>query len=134
MTMQTLFAWYSSPNASSLSVLDAFFWTWIHLLQFCVSNQVLCPGEDASNKPWRAIPAGRISVGHARTLRWLLLPTCLLLSVMHKLTAVGIIFALGVLLHNELKLDSHWFTRNVLNALGYAVFDAGATSIAQQGG
>ncbi|KAI0650936.1 UbiA prenyltransferase family [Trametes meyenii] len=129
----TLFAWYSSPNACLASVASAFFWTWLHLLQFCVSNQVLSPGEDASNKPWRPIPSGRITLDQATTLRWLLLPTCLLLSAMHRLTAVGMIFALGVLLHNEMKLDSHWFTRNVLNALGYAVFDSGATAIAQKG-
>ena len=40
---------------------------------------------------------------------------------------------LGILLHNELKLDSHWLTRNVLNAIGYAVFDAGATALARVG-
>ena len=40
---------------------------------------------------------------------------------------------IGILLHNELRLDSHWFTRNVLNAVGYATFDAGAMTVAQAG-
>ena len=40
---------------------------------------------------------------------------------------------IGILLYNELRLDSHWFTRNVLNAIGYATFDAGAMTVAQAG-
>lgn len=40
---------------------------------------------------------------------------------------------IGILLHNELRLDAHWFTRNVLNAIGYATFDAGAMTVANSG-
>lgn len=108
-------------------------WTWLHLLQFCVSNQSLSLDEDRYNKPWRPIPSGRCTTASAVCLRWLLLPVCLALSAAHGIASVGIVFAIGVILHNELLLDSHWLTRNVLNALGYAVFDAGATSIVHAG-
>lgn len=112
------------------SFLSAALWTWLHLLQFCVSNQSLSPHEDALNKPWRPVPSGRITLRTAAALRWFLLPLCFLCSIHYDVLSAGIVFPIGVLLHNELKLDSHWFTRNALNALGYAVFDAGATTIA----
>ncbi|RPD60601.1 hypothetical protein L226DRAFT_545112 [Lentinus tigrinus ALCF2SS1-7] len=129
----TLFAWCTVPHRAIAAFAKAFIWTWLYLLQFCVSNQSLSPGEDLINKPWRPIPAGRVSIGNARLLRWILLPLCLLFSYTSGVFPVGVILALGIFLHNEMRLDSHWFTRNVLNAIGYAVFDAGATSITQSG-
>ena len=87
------------------------------------------PGEDASNKPWRPIPSGLISVGHARALRWVLLPACFFLSVRLKVYWQGISLALAFLAHNELHLHSHWLMRNVCNAWGYASFNAGASAI-----
>ncbi|KZT02795.1 uncharacterized protein LAESUDRAFT_684635 [Laetiporus sulphureus 93-53] len=125
-----LFAFASVPNTTPARLMHASFWVWLHLLQFCVSNQSLSPDEDRLNKPWRPIPSGRFSVSQTKMLRWLLLPACLTLSMIHDISSIGTIFAIGVILHNECLLDSHWFTRNALNALGYAVFDAGATCIA----
>ena len=121
------------PETTPLAFARTALWTWLHLLQFCVSNQSLSPDEDALNKPWRPIPAGRISVRQATTLRWTLLPLCLFLSFAFGISAVGVVLMIGILLHNELRLDSHWFTRNVLNAVGYATFDAGAMTVAQAG-
>ncbi|EJF57469.1 hypothetical protein DICSQDRAFT_69381 [Dichomitus squalens LYAD-421 SS1] len=129
----TLFAWCTVPNTNSLAFTRSALWTWLHLLQFCVSNQSLSPDEDAQNKPWRPIPAGRLPVRQATRLRWALLPLCLFLSFSFGIPAVGAVLMVGILLHNELKLDSHWFTRNVLNAIGYATFDAGAMTVAQAG-
>ncbi|KAJ8482009.1 hypothetical protein ONZ51_g5633 [Trametes cubensis] len=128
-----LFAWCSSRNASYTSLLNAGIWTYMHLLQFCISSQVLSPEEDAVNKPWRPIPARRITLARASVLRWTLLISCLLLSICYGVAKPGAIFAVGILLHNELKLDAHWLSRNVLVALAYAVLDAGATCIAQLG-
>ena len=108
-------------------------WTWLFLLQFCISNQSLSIDEDSRNKPWRPIPSRRITIFHSLILRRTLLPVCIVISALNNIAAVGIVLTLGILLHNELRLDSHWFTRNVLNALGYAVFDAGATAIARAG-
>ncbi len=123
----------AAPSTSPSHFANAFFWTWLNLLQFTVSNQSLNPTEDARNKPYRPIPAGRLTQAQAKTLRWTLLPLCLLLSYYHDILPVGLFFALGVLLHNELKYDSQPFTRNALNAFGYATFDYGATMIARAG-
>lgn len=111
-------------------MLYAAIWTWLHLLQFTVSNQSLDPEEDASNKPWRPIPSGLISVGCARALRWVLLPLCFLFSVCLEAHWQGISLALAFIAHNEMHLHSHWFMCNVCNAWGYASFNAGASSIA----
>ena len=105
-------------------------WTWFHLLQFCVSNQSLDPEEDSTNKPWRPIPSGLISVGSARNLRWMLLPLCLSTSVRLGAYWQGISLALAFVAHNEFGLHSHLFMRNICNAWGYASFNAGAYAIA----
>ncbi|KIJ66156.1 hypothetical protein HYDPIDRAFT_110338 [Hydnomerulius pinastri MD-312] len=127
----TLFAVYAAPSTSPTRFLHCLSWTWLHLLQFCVSNQYLSPGEDARNKPWRPIPSGRITVPRATILRWALLPICLFISAFYDVLIPSAIFALGVLVHNECKMDSHWLSRNILNAIGYATFDTAATFIAQ---
>ena len=111
-------------------MLYAVFWTWLHLLQFCVSNQSIDPEEDALNKPWRPIPSGLISVAGARRLRWILLPSCFLLSAYLEVRWQGIVLASAFLAHNELHLHSHCIMRNVCNAWGYASFNAGAFAIA----
>jgi 4-hydroxybenzoate polyprenyltransferase len=111
-------------------MLFSMLWTWLHLLQFCVSNQSLDPEEDSSNKPWRPIPSGLISVDAARSLRWMLLPLCLSVSVRLEVYWQGISLALAILAHNEFGLHSHLFLRNICNAWGYASFNAGAFAIA----
>ena len=111
-------------------MLCAVLWTWLHLLQFCVSNQSLNPEEDALNKPWRPIPSGIVSSVNARILRWILLPLCLSLSISLEVHWQGISLAIAFLVHNELHLHSHWLMRNACNAWGYASFNAGASAIA----
>jgi hypothetical protein len=127
---QTLFAFLVSPSTTLDRTLLSMLWTWLHLLQFCVSNQSLDPDEDSSNKPWRPIPSGLISVDGARHLRWMLLPLCLSVSVRLEAYWQGISLALAFLAHNEFGLHSHLFMRNICNAWGYASFNAGAFAIA----
>ncbi|OBZ71564.1 hypothetical protein A0H81_08916, partial [Grifola frondosa] len=121
----TVFGTIAAPKATVIHVCARLIWVWFNLLQFCVSNQSLSPAEDAANKPWRPIPAHRITVTTARRLRWMLLFVCILLSI----AIPGIALAIGIWANNELCLDSHWVTRNICNALGYAAFNSGATNI-----
>lgn len=128
-SIQMLFACAGAASLELGQFLRAFFWLWLHLLQFCVSNQSLSPEEDAQNKPFRPIPSRRITVAQARKLRWALIPICLMVSAAYGVFAPGVTLAVHFLLHNELQLDANWITRNVLNALGYCAFDAGASAI-----
>ncbi|EIM84467.1 uncharacterized protein STEHIDRAFT_159138 [Stereum hirsutum FP-91666 SS1] len=126
----TAFAFLTAPNPSITRLPCTMMWIWLNILQFCVSNQSINPEEDASNKPWRPIPSQRTSVCSARILRWILLPMCLTLSVYLNVLGEGLALAIIFLAHNEHNLGSHWILRNVCNAIGYAAFNAGATSIA----
>ncbi|KAJ4478449.1 UbiA prenyltransferase family [Lentinula aciculospora] len=129
----TIFTVLSVPHTNVHSVLAASFWTWLHLLQFCVSNQSLYPEEDKFNKPWRPLPSNLIDLSTTRQLRWLLLPVCIGLSIHHQITSAGVLLSLAFMAHNELGLGSHWLLRNACNAWGYAMFNAGAASIANSG-
>jgi len=126
-----LFAHLYAPLSGMVRIEHTIFWVWLHLLQFCVSNQSLSVMEDTRNKPWRPIPAQMICVNTARSLRWFLLAICILVSELYGVRDISLVFAVGIYLHNEAKLDSHWLTRNILNALGYATFDLGACAIAR---
>jgi hypothetical protein len=128
--LQIVFAYLSASDTSPERMLCAVLWTWLHLLQFCVSNQSLNPEEDTLNKPWRPIPSGVVSVVNARILRWILLPICLSLSISLEAHWQGISLAIAFIVHNELHLHSHWLMRNACNAWGYASFNAGASAIA----
>ena len=101
---------------------------WLHLLQFCVSNQSVEPDEDRKNKPWRPIPAGTISLPAARRLRWLLLAACLVLSARTGVLHAGAALSFATWAHNEANLGAHWLARNALNAVGYASFSIGASN------
>ncbi|THH21270.1 hypothetical protein EW146_g250 [Bondarzewia mesenterica] len=126
----TVFAYLSAPSTSIDCLLAAIVWTWLGLLQFCVSNQTMNFEEDMSNKPWRPIPSQLIDVPTARMLRWILLPICLVLSIHDDVFWPGVGLSVAFLTHNELDLGSHWFLRSVCNSWGYAMFNAGAANIA----
>ncbi|KAI0359001.1 hypothetical protein OH77DRAFT_1374994, partial [Trametes cingulata] len=125
-----VFGTAAAPISSTAQLGPRAIWIWLHLLQFCLSNQCLSPEEDASNKPWRPIPAGRITTGIARRLRWALLFICLSVSAYYGVLGASVALALGTLAHNELGMDAVWLPRNVCNAVGYAAFNAGATYVA----
>ncbi|KAI9454091.1 UbiA prenyltransferase family [Russula earlei] len=126
----TVFAYLSAPNTSADRMLCSVFWTWLHLLQFCISNQSIHPKEDSLNKPWRPIPSGLISVNDTRTLRWVLLPLCLFFSVCLEAHWPSISLAIVIIAYNELHMSSHWFLRGFCYAWGNASFNAGALQIA----
>ncbi|TFK49264.1 hypothetical protein OE88DRAFT_403802 [Heliocybe sulcata] len=114
------------PGNLSLSIL----WTWLHLLQFCVSNQTLSVDEDAANKPWRPLPSGRISIATAETLRWWMTPLCIAYSARQGVLLPSIALTVMTYVHNELGFHSGWLGKNVCSALGYMAFEWGAIAIA----
>ena len=68
----------------------------------------------------------------AQRLRWAVVPICIILSSCVSITATlaSLAVALSTFLHNELGLHAHsWFTRNLLNGLGLASYELGATAV-----
>ncbi len=132
--MQTVFGTLAAESYGIGSLLTRESWVGLHLLQFCVSNQSVGLEEDRRNKPWRPIPAGRISVAAAQSLRWTLSVPCLIISLRLGVIVPGATLILATFAHNELQLGSSWFLRNVLNAVGYCAFNVGAACVGYSGG
>ena len=109
------------------------FWLWLHTLQCDIANQILEPEEDKRNKQDRPLPAGRISGKNAIILRWVLVPTCLMLSACYSVETAYASMALCFFtyIYDEGGYAAgHWLGKNVLNALGLASFEVGACLIA----
>jgi 4-hydroxybenzoate polyprenyltransferase len=131
---QTIFAAATAPSCSLPRLFHTVLWLWIHTLQLGLANQTLpnAIAEDRMNHPFRPLPAGRITFRQARTLRWTVIPLCLLLSAAYGprtlLNSLGM--ALFMLAYNECGgARGHWLARNGLNAIGYALAEAGATLV-----
>lgn len=108
-------------------------WIWIHLLQFEVSNQITGQAEDALNKSDRPLPSGRVSLGTAIFLRWILIPICWAISIAYSFEALYTSIALVFLtvVYNELSGHAGNFViRNLLNVGGYACYEIGAILVA----
>ena len=89
--------------------------------------------EDKQNKSYRPLPAGRISLRDALILRWMLVPVCCVYSAFYSLETLYASLALAALtfVYDEMGAHSgHWTIRNIVNALGFASFEAGATLVA----
>lgn len=129
----TVFAAFAAPLNSSKDLLHSACWIWLHLLQFDVSNQCAGVVEDKANKPDRPIASGRISLEDAWMLRWALVPICVAYSAFYSipvaLTSLAIAFLSFV--YNELGIHAgHWIGRNTCVAVGYGLYELGATYIA----
>jgi len=95
----------------------------------------LRPEEDEKNKPDRPLPSKRLSLEQAIVLRWALVPSCWGLSLYYGYNVLYASIALVALtiLYNELSThSSNFITRNVVNAAGFASFEAGATLVASK--
>ena len=133
--IQALFAAAAAPSCSLSRLFHTVLWLWVHTLQLALANQTLprALAEDVMNHTDRPLPAGRITIQQARALRWMMVPLCLLLSAAYGprtlFTSFGV--SLFMLAYNEGGgSGGHWLVRNALNAIGYALAEAGATLVA----
>ena len=129
---KTLFAIAAAPLSSPIRLIDTTFWIWLHLLQFNVANQVKAPNEDRVNKPFRPIPAGRITVHNATILRWALVPICLVYSTLYspQLTWISLTILCLTTWYNEHNGDRESFSKNLLTAIMYVLSELGGTLVA----
>lgn len=84
------------------------------------------------NKKDRPLPSGRMTLERAIQLRWLLVPTSFLVSVMYSTQTLYASIGIAVLawIYNEAGWSNHWLLKNILNAAGLSLFEIGATFVA----
>ncbi|KAI0043716.1 hypothetical protein FA95DRAFT_1498188 [Auriscalpium vulgare] len=129
----TFFAVASATDFELSRLVHVMAWIWLHLLQFDVSNQTLSEDEDGMNKTDRPLPSGRMTLRSALILRWLLVPVCWIYSAFYSVEVVYASIALVALtvIYDEMGAHAgHYIVRNLVNAGGFASFEAGSTLIA----
>ncbi|KAF2965052.1 hypothetical protein GQX73_g8511 [Xylaria multiplex] len=112
-------------------------WIWLHLLVVDIANQYLGSSivEDAVNKPWRPMPAGRLTVPEARNLIRVAIVAALGLSIFLGSFLPSTTLMTMIWLYNDLEGSSVGpFVRNLLNAAGLACFGWGAVCVLLSGG
>ena len=106
-------------------------WVWVHQLMCNVSNQARSASEDSHNKPWRPLPAGRVTETQAGVLRWIIVIICLTLSAFCGsdlvFTTLGLI--LTTFLYDEMGFAGHYIGKNLCNIGGYTTIELGATKL-----
>ena len=106
---------------------------WSNLLIFDLANQRLPDSikEDIINKPWRPLPAGKISQRQTRHLILVAMPLVLLFNAMlcvWKETAS--LFNL-TWIYNDLRGgDDNWLVRNLVIALAFFLYNLGSLKVA----
>ena len=109
-------------------------WTWLNTFVFALSNQSNAQAikEDTINKPWRPLPAARISLRQSRNLLLVSVPvvlsTCYFWLGAFEETAVLLCLSW---MYNEMGgADETFLIRNLLIAVGFAFYGSGALRIA----
>jgi 4-hydroxybenzoate polyprenyltransferase len=107
-------------------------WTWSNLWIFNLANQRLPNSilEDSINKPWRAIPSGRLSSNAARYLLICSIPLVYISTLYLGGREESVILMVLTWIYNDLgAADENFFVRHINNALGFVGFAAGATQV-----
>ena len=121
-----------SPTHRASHAIQCLLWLWLHVLQFNLSNQIRDPEEDRRNKPWRPLPAGRMTLANVFILKYITTVACLLVSYSYSTSVFmfSACFSVIVLIYHEMHGDQHWLSRNLFNSLGFCCFATGSTLVA----
>ncbi|KAL9104747.1 MAG: hypothetical protein Q9163_000359 [Psora crenata] len=133
---------FTSPSsADMLSIAPrvpyAVLWLWLNTLAFAITNQMASRSviEDRINKPWRAIPSGRITRSQARNLLLGLVPTVFVITTYLGAGTTTLMALILNWMYNDLGgSDVHYVVRNMINALAMVVSNLGTTQVAIHGG
>ena len=124
---------FGAALASTPKVLT---WTWINTLVFDLSNQrhPQSIAEDTLNKPWRPLPAARITVAQTERLLFLTIPVALMSSYIIGGLEETTYIICGSWMYNDLGGSDHNFlVRDILIAVAYMVWACGALKVALGG-
>ena len=109
------------------------FFNWSNLLIFDLANQRLPDSikEDMINKPWRPLPAGRLSQRQTRHLILVAMPMVLLFNaVLCVWKETALLFNL-TWIYNDLRGgDDNWLVRNLVIAMAFFLYNLGSLKVA----
>lgn len=107
------------------------FWSWINLLLFNLHNQRHPESiqEDSINKPWRPLPAKRLTPLEATKLMYAVYPVVILSSAYFGGLGPCLVEAFSCLWYNEWRGAESPILKNLLNAVGFVCFLAGPLEI-----
>ncbi|EJT97261.1 hypothetical protein DACRYDRAFT_84823 [Dacryopinax primogenitus] len=126
-----MFALVAGPIQQPIHILTTAVWIWIHQLQCNINNQLVSISEDKDNKPWRPLPAGRITSPQAQQLHGVVTILCLLLSTIggYKMVVASAALMFTCLLYDQGRGSAHWMERIPLVVLMYGIFEYGSTRV-----
>jgi 4-hydroxybenzoate polyprenyltransferase len=107
-------------------------WTWLHTLLFTMHNQSMpgAPVEDAINKPFRPIPAGRITVHQTKMLLVMMIPIMLVAAWKLGGMAETLFLLVGNFMYNDGRGSDNCLLRNLSIAIAFALYGSGAIEVA----
>ena len=107
-------------------------WSWLNIVMFTLSNQRLPDSvkEDAINKPWRPIPAGRITGSQATQLLLFGIPIVFFASFYLGGFEETLLIACLTWMYNDLGGSEDYILRSPLLAAGYACWCSGSAKVA----
>lgn len=107
-------------------------WTWLNIVLFTVSNQRLPDAvkEDAINKPYRPLPAGRITGSQAMQLLFVGIPVVFFASFYVGGVEETLLLTCLNWMYNELGGSEGYVGRNLLLAATYACYCSGSVKVA----
>jgi 4-hydroxybenzoate polyprenyltransferase len=124
------------PNPSIAEILRraplSAFWLWLTILLFSLHNQHTLESvqEDAVNKPWRPLPAKRLTISQANYLMLATYPLACLVSLYAGVICQYVLLTLFTVWYNEVGgADQNAIVRSFLNAAGYSCLLSGALLI-----
>ncbi|KAL8711955.1 MAG: hypothetical protein Q9220_003651 [cf. Caloplaca sp. 1 TL-2023] len=124
-----------TPNFSQIvsRTPKVILWNWLNLFLFDLCNQSVTQSvvEDSVNKPWRAIPSGRITATQTRTLLLFVIPSVYLATLSLGGTWEAVTLMIGTWMYNDLGgADNGVVMRNLLNGFGYICYSSGSMKVA----
>lgn len=107
-------------------------YNWSNLVVFDLANQrsPVSVAEDRINKPWRPIPTGKMSIKQTRRAMLVAVPLSLCLNYYQGVWAQGVLIHIVTWLYNDLRGGDEFLVRELLIAVGYAMFNSGSLKIA----